>query len=104
MLAKIAPGDIVITRTIDASGRDEAGKVAGEASNPLTGPFFIEGAEIEPVVAVDAGYVRCILMFDGNDEVELQGAREQWRALKARGQNLSYWRQNDNGGWEKMAV
>jgi DNA polymerase-3 subunit chi len=66
--------------------------------------FFIEGAEIEPVVAIDAGYDRCILMFDGNDEVELQGAREQWRALKARGQNLSYWRQNDNGGWEKMAV
>ncbi len=52
VLQRIKPGDIVITRTLDSSGRDEAGKVAGEASNPLTGPFYIEGAAPGDAIAV----------------------------------------------------
>ena len=32
VLQRLKPGDVVITRTIDASGRDENGKVAGEGS------------------------------------------------------------------------
>jgi amidase len=52
VLARIAPGDVISTRTIDASGRDETGKVAGEPSNPLTGPFFIEGAAPGDAIAV----------------------------------------------------
>lgn len=63
--------------------------------------FFIERAEISPVIASGAAYDRCILIFDGNDEQELEAARAQWRALKAEGRDLSYWQQNDNGGWEK---
>jgi amidase len=45
VLARIKPGDTVATRTIDAAGYDENGKKAGNGSNPLTGPFYIEGAE-----------------------------------------------------------
>lgn len=42
---RIAPGDSVITTTIDASGTDAAGKVVGGRPNPQTGPFYIEGAQ-----------------------------------------------------------
>ncbi len=42
---RIADGDAVITSTIDASGMDEHGRMAGERPNPMTGPFFIAGAE-----------------------------------------------------------
>ena len=41
----IAPGDTVIADTVDATGRDAAGAKVAEAGNPMTGPFYIEGAE-----------------------------------------------------------
>ena len=45
VLAHIKPGAVVSTRTIDASGRDETGTIKGRPSNPLTGPFYVDGAE-----------------------------------------------------------
>mgnify|MGYP000110483640 CR=1 FL=1 len=41
----IAPGDSVITTTVDAWGLDAAEQKATEGGNPMTGPFYIEGAE-----------------------------------------------------------
>ncbi len=41
----IAPGDTVVTTTIDASGRDARNERVVTGSNPQTGPFFVEGAE-----------------------------------------------------------
>jgi amidase len=52
VLQKIRPGDVVITKTIDASGRDENGKVVAESPNPLTGPFYVEGAAPGDAIAV----------------------------------------------------
>lgn len=42
---RIAPGDSVITTTVDARGVDFNGNQVGERPNPQTGPFYIEGAE-----------------------------------------------------------
>lgn len=42
---RLAPGDTLVTDTIDASGLDAAEAQAWERGNPMTGPFFIEGAE-----------------------------------------------------------
>ena len=58
VLQKIKPGDVVVTRTLDASGRDENSKLVGEQSNPLTGPFYIEGAEAGDAIAVTFRRVR----------------------------------------------
>ncbi len=66
--------------------------------------FFVEGAAIAPALEADAAYDRVILMFDGNNDEELQGARAQWKLLKEQGRDLSYWKQSGQGGWEKMAV
>jgi acetamidase/formamidase len=52
VLARIKPGDIISTRTLDASGRDEQGKLVAEPGNPETGPFFIEGAEPGDAIAI----------------------------------------------------
>jgi acetamidase/formamidase len=38
-------GDCVVTTTVDASGRDAAGEQVSAPGNPMTGPFFIQGAE-----------------------------------------------------------
>jgi acetamidase/formamidase/pimeloyl-ACP methyl ester carboxylesterase len=46
LLLRIQPGDIVQTKTLDAAGLDEKGvRRHPEFGNPLTGPFYIEGAQ-----------------------------------------------------------
>ena len=41
----IADGDTVITTAIDAWGFDRHSKQVASAPNPMTGPFFVRGAE-----------------------------------------------------------
>jgi amidase len=41
----IADGDTVVTTTLDAWGFDAAGEKRADAPNPMTGPFYVEGAE-----------------------------------------------------------
>lgn len=45
----------------------------------------------------------CAILFDGQDPFAVQAAREQWKALKAAGHELTYWQQTDRGGWDKKA-
>ena len=40
----IQPGDTVETTTIDAGGQDKRGELVAEGPNPMTGPFYVEGA------------------------------------------------------------
>jgi amidase len=49
---RIADGDTVVTDTIDASGLDAREAAVGGRPNPMTGPFFIEGAEPGDTLAV----------------------------------------------------
>jgi amidase len=41
---RIHPGDTVRTETVDAGGFDKHGVQRARGGNPLTGPFYIEGA------------------------------------------------------------
>jgi amidase len=58
VLQKIKPLDTVITQTIDASGRNEKGELVGAPSNPLTGPFYVEGAAPGDAIAVTFRRIR----------------------------------------------
>ena len=58
VLKRIRPGDTVATKTLDASGRDENGAVRASPPNPLTGPFFVEGAEAGDALIVRFTKVR----------------------------------------------
>lgn len=42
---QIAPGDTVITTTVDARGQGATGQSITPPGNPMTGPFYVEGAE-----------------------------------------------------------
>ncbi len=42
---RVRPGDTIVTTTVDAGGADRLGEPVTEPGNPLTGPFFVEGAE-----------------------------------------------------------
>jgi len=53
VLARIKPGDVVVTKTLDAAGLDEKGERRHpESGNPLTGPFFVEGAAQGDALAI----------------------------------------------------
>ncbi len=57
-LLRIKPGDTVVTRTVDSSGKDYAGKALSGIGNPLTGPFYIEGAEPGDAIGVHLDQLR----------------------------------------------
>ena len=42
---RIAPGDTVVTTTVDSIGQDANGEPVTPGFNPMTGPFLVEGAE-----------------------------------------------------------
>ncbi len=45
VLKRVRPGDVIITKTLDTGGRDENNVPQSKSYNPLTGPFYVEGAE-----------------------------------------------------------
>jgi acetamidase/formamidase len=42
---RVAAGDTVVTTTVDAGGHDASGERVTPPGNPMTGPFYVEGAE-----------------------------------------------------------
>ena len=48
----IADGDTVETTTLDAAGDDDTGTNRAPRGNPMTGPFFVDGAEPGDTLAV----------------------------------------------------
>lgn len=53
VLARIRGGDTVVTKTVDSAGFDFQGiRRTKTHGNPLTGPFFVEGAEPGDALAV----------------------------------------------------
>lgn len=45
VVKRIKPGDLVVTKTLDASGYDDHDVPRAASGNPMVGPFYVEGAE-----------------------------------------------------------
>ena len=58
VLKQIRPGDVVVTKTLDSGGQDYKNAHASEPGNPLTGPFYVEGAESGDALLVTLRKVR----------------------------------------------
>src|SRR3954447_23553083 len=59
VLARIQPGDVVVTKTVDSAGFDLNGvRHTKTHGNPLTGPFYVEGAEPGDALVVQLDRVR----------------------------------------------
>ncbi|MDI7774571.1 DNA polymerase III subunit chi [Asticcacaulis sp. EMRT-3] len=48
------------------------------------------------------GLQRCLIVFEGGRDAHLAWARDQWKRLKSEGMTLAYWKQNEQGRWERM--
>ena len=55
---RLFPGDSVRTRTLDSRGQDRDGRPRAPRGNPLTGPFYIEGAMPGDTLVVHLDRVR----------------------------------------------
>jgi DNA polymerase-3 subunit chi len=69
-----------------------------ENANSATMLVRLSGAQIGDA---DDAFDVIIIMFDGRDEAALALARGEWRRLKDEGRTISYWRESDEGGWER---
>jgi DNA polymerase-3 subunit chi len=61
--------------------------------------FLVEGAAPPDL----APYHRAVVMFDGHDATQLEAAREQWKAMRAAGHEVTYWQQTAERRWERKA-
>src|SRR6185369_2731435 len=48
----ITPGDTVITTTVDSWGQNSNEQVVTDPPNPMTGPFYIDGADVGDTLVV----------------------------------------------------
>lgn len=55
---RVRQGEVVAAKTLDSSGKDWEGKEQSDGPNPLTGPFYIEGAEPGDAVVIRFHKVR----------------------------------------------
>lgn len=72
---------------------------SGENPNGAGVRFLVDGAEAESF----SDMTRLVFMFNGNDTEAKAKARSQWQAAKAAGCAVTYWRQTEQGRWEKQA-
>jgi DNA polymerase III subunit chi len=61
--------------------------------------FVVDSADMPAT----SGWTRAVIMFDGNDLEALTKARTTWKSLKANDHEATYWRQSEQGRWEKIA-
>ena len=62
--------------------------------------FLVDGAALP---ADAAGYQRLVLLFDGDDPEALDAARTRWASAKNEGFEVTYWRTDENGRWQRQA-
>ena len=74
--------------------------LTSELANPNAATMLVRLAGVESDEA-DEAFDLVVLMFDGRDEAALAHARGEWRRLKDEGRTISYWRESDEGGWER---
>lgn len=68
-----------------------------ENPNGATVLMLIDGRD----AASKDKFKRCLDMFDGRDESAVQAARDRFRAARDAGHDVTYWKQNEHGGWER---
>ena len=63
--------------------------------------ILADGAQID--ISLLNTYERVLNIFDGNNDLALERAREYWKKIKTSDKELHYWQQNDNGVFEQKA-
>jgi DNA polymerase III subunit chi len=74
--------------------------VNAENPNGATVRFLVDGTAVPTDAAT---YQRLVLLFDGDDPEALETARSRWADAKNQGFEVTYWRTDENGRWQRQA-
>jgi DNA polymerase III subunit chi len=75
--------------------------LTANSENPNGAPvrFLVDGANLTS----DTGnYQRIVLLFDGDDPEAVEMARMQWSEAKTKGAEVTYWKADENGRWQRQ--
>jgi len=61
--------------------------------------FLVDGASAESL----EGLERAVYLFDGKDAEAVEAARRHWREASGAGHEVTYWREDESGRWQKQA-
>ena len=61
--------------------------------------FLLNGMRHDALAEME----RVFILFDGADDAAVTSARDQWKAMREDGHELSYWTQDNLGKWAKTA-
>jgi DNA polymerase III subunit chi len=86
----------------DAEAAEQPVLLTINESNPNSAAirFLVEGADMPADVST---YERLVLLFDGDDPDALETARARWGKAKRDGFEVTFWRNDENGRWERQA-
>ena len=72
---------------------------SAENPNGAAVRFLVDGANL----AADVGnYERIVLLFDGEDPEAVEMARARWNKAKRTGAEVTYWKADENGRWQRQ--
>jgi DNA polymerase III subunit chi len=74
--------------------------VNAENPNGAVVRFLVDGAALPSDATA---YQRLVLLFDGDDPEALETARARWVHVKNQGFDVTYWRTDENGRWQRQA-
>jgi len=74
--------------------------LTSEVGNPNAATMLVRLSGAETALS-DEAFEFVAILFEGGDEAALAHARGEWRRLKDEGRAISYWRESDEGAWER---
>jgi DNA polymerase-3 subunit chi len=85
----------------DSEAAEQPIVLTANAENPNGAAvrFLVDGANL----AAGAGnYERIVLLFDGDDPEAVEMARLRWNEAEASGAEVTYWKADENGRWQRQ--
>ena len=65
--------------------------------------FLVGGAVVSDWTQSAASFDRIVMLFEGRDPEALASARDAWKRARGAGLDVTYWKENAAGKWEKQA-
>lgn len=95
---RVQDGDTVITGTVDAHGVDHELLHRGGDTNPMTGPFHVEGAEPGDTLAVEIRRIRMTRVMGWTRQGLAWNVVDPARVRDMPAREKIFWRIDDNAG------